>query len=992
MRSRREREAKAHWRPELFTNREAELAAFRALLDDPSPHHASVLAHHGISGNGKSWLARQFRHELRERPAHARVPHAFVDLDGAADLADHEFLLAVRNGLAETGDIRFNAFDIAFVLFWSLLPDQRPLPRLTGSLLAPEGGDLARLLADRVEVGELGGLIASGLPLVRHLGNGFVRWLTKTQQRAANAVLRALLDAQDDLSARAVLLRLPHLLAADVADWRHATPARPVAIICDTWETTRAQGGAARSTESIGPVEEMLRDLVAELPYCAVAVLGRERLDWPADAAAPAAALAGGEHRLDGLARAPGDDYLQRREITNADVRAAMLDTATVGPAAGDEVFPLFLDLLAGLHDDLAAKGAPPTPSDFAFAIGGDLDARTRRIVDRVVRDYDDPLKAMLQRLGVARRFDRELAAALDQTFALGFALRRFDDLAALSLVEAEDGGYALHARIADCLAARLDADARLETHRRLDAAFVERADAAAAAADGRAAVAALGRAVDHAAADPAVDLGASWAAIFDAFGPRVGVGLFEPLARRMVEVFERADGAARGRAIAFNILGDVRVARGDLGGALAAYEAGLAIFERLAAGDPSNSAWQRDLSVSFDRIGNMRVARGDLGGALAAYEACHSILKALAARDPSHTGWQRNLSVSHEKIGNVLVARGDLGGALAIHEAGLTIAERLATGDPSNSLWQRDLSVSHEKIGDVRTAQGDLAGALGAYAAGLGIRERLAAGDPSNTEWQRDLSVSHNKLGDVRRAQGELGAALAAYEAGLAIRARLAAGDAWNTEWQRDLSVSHEKIGDVRRAQGDLAGALTAYEAGLAIAERLAARDPSHTGWQRDLSVSHEKIGDVRTAQGELAAALSAYEAGHAIREQLAAGDPSNSAWQRDLFVSHSKIGDVRRAQGDLAGALEAYEAGLAIAERLTAGDPSNTEWQRDLITGNVRLAQVAEAQDDAVRAAGRYRAGLAIAHKLAAEGRLAPRDAWMPEDLRRRLSALGG
>lgn len=137
MRSRREREARAHWRPHLFTNREAELAAFRDLLANLGDQHASVLALPGISGNGKTWLARPLRHELRERPPHARVPHAVVDLDGATDLADHEFLLAVRNGLAASGGIRFNAFDIGLVLFWSLLPDQRPPRIVEGDAVAP---------------------------------------------------------------------------------------------------------------------------------------------------------------------------------------------------------------------------------------------------------------------------------------------------------------------------------------------------------------------------------------------------------------------------------------------------------------------------------------------------------------------------------------------------------------------------------------------------------------------------------------------------------------------------------------------------------------------------------------------------------------------------------------------------------------------------------------------------------------------------------------
>ena len=129
-----------------------------------------------------------------------------------------------------------------------------------------------------------------------------------------------------------------------------------------------------------------------------------------------------------------------------------------------------------------------------------------------------------------------------------------------------------------------------------------------------------------------------------------------------------------------------------------------------------------------------------------------------------------------------------------------------------------------------------------------------------------------------------------------------------------------------------------------------------------------------------------------HAIFERLAAGDRSNSGWQRDLSVSHVKIGDLRVARGDLGGALSAYEAGHAIAERLAAGDPSNTQWQRDLIVSNVKLAEMVEADGEVAAAADRYRAALAVAERLAGAVRLAPVDAWMPDDLRRRLAALGG
>jgi tetratricopeptide (TPR) repeat protein len=58
--------------------------------------------------------------------------------------------------------------------------------------------------------------------------------------------------------------------------------------------------------------------------------------------------------------------------------------------------------------------------------------------------------------------------------------------------------------------------------------------------------------------------------------------------------------------AIAYDEVGDVLVAQGDLTAALQAYREDLAIAERLAKADPSNAGWQRDLQTSIGKIGNL--------------------------------------------------------------------------------------------------------------------------------------------------------------------------------------------------------------------------------------------------------------------------------------------------------------------------------------------------------------------------------------------------
>src|ERR1700730_5308087 len=48
-----------------------------------------------------------------------------------------------------------------------------------------------------------------------------------------------------------------------------------------------------------------------------------------------------------------------------------------------------------------------------------------------------------------------------------------------------------------------------------------------------------------------------------------------------------------------------------------------LAIRERLAASDRSNTLWQRDLSLSYERIGDVQVDQGKLDDALKSYRDC---------------------------------------------------------------------------------------------------------------------------------------------------------------------------------------------------------------------------------------------------------------------------------------------------------------------------------------------------------------------------------
>jgi len=296
-------------------------------------------------------------------------------------------------------------------------------------------------------------------------------------------------------------------------------------------------------------------------------------------------------------------------------------------------------------------------------------------------------------------------------------------------------------------------------------------------------------------------------------------------------------------RAVAFDAVGDVQVAQGNLAAALESYRSAYAIFERLTKADSANILWQNDLAVSYSKIGDVQLTQGNRAAALESYQASKEILKRLTKADPGGAGWLRHLSVSYDRIGYVHQKQGDLQAALESYGASLAIAERLANDDPGNAQRQRDLAVSYSQIGDVQVAQSDLPAALDTYLASLAIAERLAKADPGNAEWQRDLSALFSRIGDVQVAQRNLPAALENYRASLAIAERLAKAEPGNAGWQSDLAVSYRNIGDVQRAQRNLPAALESYRASLAIAERLAKADPDNAAWQRNLIVSYLKL-----------------------------------------------------------------------------------------------------------------------------------------------------
>jgi tetratricopeptide (TPR) repeat protein len=118
------------------------------------------------------------------------------------------------------------------------------------------------------------------------------------------------------------------------------------------------------------------------------------------------------------------------------------------------------------------------------------------------------------------------------------------------------------------------------------------------------------------------------------------------------------SDALRHDTCVSLNKVALALVAQGELAGALTHYREALELRRALAAKDPGNAAWTRDLAWNLGEIGGVLEAQGDLAGALGAYHECLGIRQALSATEPDNAGLRDDIAFTREKIAHLHAAQ----------------------------------------------------------------------------------------------------------------------------------------------------------------------------------------------------------------------------------------------------------------------------------------------------------------------------------------------
>ncbi|MFI9446080.1 tetratricopeptide repeat protein, partial [Streptomyces avermitilis] len=125
------------------------------------------------------------------------------------------------------------------------------------------------------------------------------------------------------------------------------------------------------------------------------------------------------------------------------------------------------------------------------------------------------------------------------------------------------------------------------------------------------------------------------------------------------------------------------------------------------------------------------------------------TIAEGLAAGEPGNTTYARDLSVSYNKLADLAVATGQAAEAERLFRQALTIAEGLAAGEPGNTTYARDLSISYERLAVLDLSAGRVSEAREQFRRAVGIRRRLYRQEPRRIDLAEELAVTLYLLAD---------------------------------------------------------------------------------------------------------------------------------------------------------------------------------------------------------------------------------------------------
>jgi tetratricopeptide (TPR) repeat protein len=282
----------------------------------------------------------------------------------------------------------------------------------------------------------------------------------------------------------------------------------------------------------------------------------------------------------------------------------------------------------------------------------------------------------------------------------------------------------------------------------------------------------------------------------------------------------------------------------GNLSQALASYEKGLIIIQRLIEVSNDDAGLKNSLATTLGWLGTIYTSMGNLDKALGFYEERNRLSKELYFAYPNNVDFKNGLAISYEKLGSTYTSMGNLDKALGFYEESNRLSKELYSAYPNNVSFKNGLAISYEKLGETYTSMGNLDKALGFYEESNRLSKELYFAYLNNVDFKNSLAISYSKLGETYTSMGNLDKALGFYEDEVKLFEELYFAYPNNVSFKNGLAISYEKLGGMHTSMGNLDKALGFYEDEVKLFEELYSDYPNNVDFKNGLAISYYKLG----------------------------------------------------------------------------------------------------------------------------------------------------
>lgn len=389
----------------IFTDREEPQASFQralAMLEDgTSPFH--VLMYYGVGGIGKTSLLRH----LLKKPTEKGLLTVFVNLEASAFSSVPDVLLEIRRALLG----EYPLFEYALV---------RHLARQGRKVdeIVKKGIPGDSLLFDLIELGSSVAEVVAPARLLWRLfekGHERIRRLLPTLKTEFEKI-----DLLDDEVLEGML---PAYLGNELGEYLRRSGTQLVMFL-DSHEAS-AWRSAYRNTKQMD--DDWLTEFIGAAEIGLYVIAGRERLKWEDRESEWGSYLE--QHILGSLSDCDADDFLQGIPVIEADVRAAIIESASG--------VPLYLDLCAETYLLRKAAGAQVSAGDFR--------GHSEEVITRFLAHLDPNWASALRVMAILQLFDRDLFVDICRKFNINISLMQFENFCGSSYISEIQRGKGLY-------------------------------------------------------------------------------------------------------------------------------------------------------------------------------------------------------------------------------------------------------------------------------------------------------------------------------------------------------------------------------------------------------------------------------------------------------------------------------------------------------------------------------------------------------------------